>query len=1108
MASPPDPNQFETVLKKEAGADSRHDFGADFQHTDSSFLIAYNDGLPSPIKTGDIKDEDDILLNCIKEHSSSKEQSSLKDFYTKIASKSAYDFTVWDGTHDLHTYRGRMINVDDANIANRTGSNICEALFPSKNSVNLIVDFFQCHFMDFLKNGTRYDKKTVHYLFTPENENDPASKTPYNDKIFSLESGVVTRSYFQSDNKPIVYGPFEKAKGKVNYDNYKSLFYSSYHYNLSPLIQVKSLFGKSVKFKTDLTITNQTGSSVNIVKNSKLENSITTILKYIRKLFSGKKMSTRTKDYDFNVASKYQQKRGGDWFQVLACLDVSNRTFQENGSGAPATFKVSDTFFVTHDRIATAYALTMGVNVVFVTPNYNYYTFTKTEYDNMSKADIVANITARREELKSQNGSFEKIRNFVEKLIQERGAKLSEIETKIRNQLTILEENVKGTRDKRENVIRDLFKAVVEYSYVLETVPDLTMHLVGMEDLVANKENDAYLDANINRLQNIFYTCNTTYKKYSPIQETLLTPKWMKQIENKDSWKAAARWTERAKMSSRMLNFITKGGVESDDGETRKQDINIFLSSTLNLPSQLKQQIVMEVSKIYIKIKGGSGGFLLNDTMKPYLFLFEEIRLLYGENYDNALGNPTNTSTLTATTLNATMDGIIQSVSSTIQMDTNANATANTFIPNYIYQEQQISLAEKQRDPDNTDYPAKTTNTNTTGTNIVSSPTVGTTQKTGGSLRKKQVQRGGADPMCVIQDIDLNETVMYHYGIHLLMNKNEIVNEAYKMMFDETSGTMKPLFTGGGPEPKQYSPGYHPLLPLHMILTACYQNIQPKLKDSPDYPFFLEYVDYLINLRNKMIALLEAGKYIDALIFGFVLRFIFFQLSNSTHIQKYGEIFNNFNPQNFRLFTMMNTMLSHSICGTTYFQMGENQMAFRFLTLDSNIKEFFNMNNTLYSPVNHNLEFLEDKIKTILNINIYIMSNYPFPKMNREQIRLSVLSSYALPKQIARTPVRGTKRMRNKPMNKSMNNMNSNVNANSNNNSASVATIAHNSFNDTNNLAFNPAKRHGYSNKTAFMNMPVRHLLAFDGGRRIRKTKRKQSKLKSKTHKMRRGNRK
>ena len=72
----------------------------------------------------------------------------------------------------------------------------------------------------------------------------------------------------------------------------------------------------------------------------------------------------------FNFNSKCQQKRGGDWFQVLSCITARSRTFTQilpdNGRQEIKLSETCPIYFVTHDQIAVAYALLNGVNVIYI----------------------------------------------------------------------------------------------------------------------------------------------------------------------------------------------------------------------------------------------------------------------------------------------------------------------------------------------------------------------------------------------------------------------------------------------------------------------------------------------------------------------------------------------------------------------------------------------------------------------------------------------------------------------------------------------------------------------------------------------------------------------
>ena len=70
--------------------------------------------------------------------------------------------------------------------------------------------------------------------------------------------------------------------------------------------------------------------------------------------------------------SSLQQKRAGDWLQVLLCNSIKDKSrgFRQYPDGREnITKKIQRVFFVTHDRIALAFALLNGIDVIFTHHN-------------------------------------------------------------------------------------------------------------------------------------------------------------------------------------------------------------------------------------------------------------------------------------------------------------------------------------------------------------------------------------------------------------------------------------------------------------------------------------------------------------------------------------------------------------------------------------------------------------------------------------------------------------------------------------------------------------------------------------------------------------------
>ena len=232
----------------------------------------------------------------------------------------------------------------------------------------IIVDFSQHHFLERLVEGEQSDF-VIHYLMSPEVVNDPAGKpNVHNKSLFGAENGVKLHSYVQTDPTSMFYTKFNEDE-----PNPANNFFSNYDFTLSPIKQIYTK-QKAEKFITTLDIKYDNGNDkplTDTIEDSKGENSITTVLGYINKLITqitSSNNNTINKPLIFNFNSKCQQKRGGDWFQALSCLDARNRTFTKILPEPRSQWTVPSTcpiYFVTHDRIAVAFALLNGVNVIY-----------------------------------------------------------------------------------------------------------------------------------------------------------------------------------------------------------------------------------------------------------------------------------------------------------------------------------------------------------------------------------------------------------------------------------------------------------------------------------------------------------------------------------------------------------------------------------------------------------------------------------------------------------------------------------------------------------------------------------------------------------------------
>jgi hypothetical protein len=230
----------------------------------------------------------------------------------------------------------------------------------------IIVDFGQHHFMEYLTLGEE-SQFQIHYLMTPEVVNDPAGKPNVNNKsLFGPKNtGVKLISYVEETDSSTAYTKFDESDPSP-----ANNFFSKYDFTLSPIKKIITN-QKAEKFITTLDIKYDVPKGLPLtdtIEDSKDENSIKQVLSYLKTLMDEVRVSIDNAT-TFNFNSKIQQKRGGDWFQALSCIDARNRLItQVLPTPATKPIKLPPTcpvYLVTHDRIAVTYALLNGVNVIY-----------------------------------------------------------------------------------------------------------------------------------------------------------------------------------------------------------------------------------------------------------------------------------------------------------------------------------------------------------------------------------------------------------------------------------------------------------------------------------------------------------------------------------------------------------------------------------------------------------------------------------------------------------------------------------------------------------------------------------------------------------------------
>ena len=356
--------------------DAGHDFGF------SSFTTATDiiPGLPKTSYTPKNYSEVDVLRSVFK---LKDDQTAMED---KFTIPNEMDLPPAGGavkiTDSIKTINDHNYNITRINVKKEDRDRItAEDFFSMGNfysgggetNIALIIDCVSIKFIEMIKNGGRANLSGLKcfLLKAPELENDPGGKKNINDKIFN-DNGV-DGVYL----KPAVPFNFnEDGSYTYNYDSTSndSLyggFFTKYNFTLSELILERKFIFE--RLSSTLTISNNDPElklPTIIVPDSGNKNEINALTKLIanfKSLFSSRQANQY--ETEFNVNASYQQKRTGDWLQALLAALVANgdRQFVEHKDAGkdPLKFLPNDVYLVTHDRILLAFALLLGINVIF-----------------------------------------------------------------------------------------------------------------------------------------------------------------------------------------------------------------------------------------------------------------------------------------------------------------------------------------------------------------------------------------------------------------------------------------------------------------------------------------------------------------------------------------------------------------------------------------------------------------------------------------------------------------------------------------------------------------------------------------------------------------------
>jgi hypothetical protein len=207
-----------------------------------------------------------------------------------------------------------------------------------KSNHALIIDAQNQNLFELAIEGSLVPSSKLYIINNRETIADPAGKTIIKPTVLEQRGGVRLIQLHDSEINSINYTPYDPQIKDVTND-----FFSNLNIELGPLESTK----KNIK----MVITDPIRKKQKVILNPKKEGSKSAGFEKLISIVKGRD--------NFNEQVQLIQKRSGDWLQALSCL-------QNMRSYSPETPAEAPYILVTHDKILLAYALYIGVNVLFM----------------------------------------------------------------------------------------------------------------------------------------------------------------------------------------------------------------------------------------------------------------------------------------------------------------------------------------------------------------------------------------------------------------------------------------------------------------------------------------------------------------------------------------------------------------------------------------------------------------------------------------------------------------------------------------------------------------------------------------------------------------------
>lgn len=359
-------NVFHTILPQFAANDAKHDFHRTeppaFKFSD---VFEKDKDIGTPVKPEKLQDEAHTL-DTILQYLSTEGSSDSEKLKNTFLIEGDNPFTFQRFAEDEVPYKVNALHVattgaDKQRIwkAGVTSKQLFEFLNPhGQTSIAFAIDSQSVPFYELLSRDKKGGENSREAFFIKSREelNDSASKITFKEPDvtnFVQIKTVEDKPNTDIRNAAITYKAAIWDGKRIL--NERELFYSKYNINISPIKYSHGLLPlTTLEFSERKFI--RTVDVLRATKENSHPNAITTVIKQLNALFK-ERGGIKTVANKLTYQTLLQQKRSGDWLQVLSCLDSERYS--------DTLEKGTRIFLVTHDRICLAYALLMGIDVCF-----------------------------------------------------------------------------------------------------------------------------------------------------------------------------------------------------------------------------------------------------------------------------------------------------------------------------------------------------------------------------------------------------------------------------------------------------------------------------------------------------------------------------------------------------------------------------------------------------------------------------------------------------------------------------------------------------------------------------------------------------------------------